>query len=142
MAERVFNVVGRPELIDDPRFATNAARVKHRGEVDAVVGDWVGEHDLDEALRIFEEAAVTAGPVYDIAQFIDDPHVRERQIIVDLPDQDLGTIPMHNIVPRLSGTPGTFRLPAPILGEHNEAILSEVGYSAPDVRRLEQQGIV
>jgi crotonobetainyl-CoA:carnitine CoA-transferase CaiB-like acyl-CoA transferase len=142
MAKRVFTVVGRPELIDDPRFATNAARVKHRDEVDAIVGDWVAEHDLDEALRIFEEASVAAGPVYNIAQFIDDPHVRERQIIVDLPDQDLGTIPMHNIVPRLSGTPGTFRLPAPKLGEHNEAILLELGYSADDVRSLKQRGVV
>lgn len=142
MVERVFRVVGKPELIDDPRFATNSDRVQHRTEVDGVVADWIAERTQEEALRIFEEADVTAGPVYDIAQFMADPHVQQREIIVDLPDDDMGAVPMHNIVPTLSGTPGGFRLPAPKLGEHNEELLSELGYDAPALAKLRDQGVI
>jgi crotonobetainyl-CoA:carnitine CoA-transferase CaiB-like acyl-CoA transferase len=142
MVERVFRVVGRPEAIDDPRFATNADRVQHREEVDGVVAEWIAERTQEEALRIFAEADVTAGPVYDIAQFMDDPHVREREIVVELPDDEMGTIPMHNIVPTLSGTPGAFRLPAPRLGQHNEELLAELGFDANAVADLRKQGVI
>ena len=141
MAERVFTVVGHPDLVKDPRFKNNAARVKHREEVDAIIGGWVAKHDLADALRIFEEASVTAGPVYDIAQFLDDPHVREREIVVDLPDADMGTVAMHNIVPRLSGTPGTFRLPAPKLGEHTQELLNELGFTTSEIAALGAKGV-
>lgn len=142
MVERVFRVVGRPEAIDDPRFATNSDRVQHREEVDGVVAEWIAERTQEEALRIFAEADVTAGPVYDIAQFMDDPHVREREIVVELPDDEMGTIPMHNVVPTLSGTPGAFRLPAPRLGQHNEELLAELGFDANAVADLRKQGVI
>ena len=142
MAERVFRVGGRPELIEDARFASNAERVRHRDEVDAVVGAWVAERDQEEVLRAFEEASVTAGPVYDIAQFLDDPHVRGREIVVDLPDEELGSIPMHNVVPRLSGTPGSIRRPAPALGEHTAELLDELGYSLVEADALRQRAVV
>ena len=116
MAERVFRVVGREDAIGDPRFRNNAQRVRHRTEVDAIIGGWVAERSLNEALAELNGAGVTAGPVYDIAQFLDDPHVIEREVVVDLPDEDVGTVPVHNILPRLSRTPGTFRYAAPKLG--------------------------
>jgi len=65
--------------------------------------------------------------VYDIAQFMEDPHVRAREILVDLPDAQMGTIPMHAVVPRLSGSPGAIRRPAPELGEHTGEVLLRVG---------------
>jgi crotonobetainyl-CoA:carnitine CoA-transferase CaiB-like acyl-CoA transferase len=80
--------------------------------------------------------------VYDIAQFMDDPHVRAREIVVELPDDEMGTIPMHNIVPTLSGTPGGFRLPAPSLGEHNEALLTELGLDEQAIATLRAQGVI
>ncbi len=142
MVERVFRVVGKPELIDDPRFATNADRVQHRGEVDGVVAEWVAQRTQEEALHILEQADVTAGPVYNIAQFMEDPHVIEREILVELPDDEMGSIPMHNIVPTLSGTPGGFRLPAPRLGEHNESLLTELGFNADAIANLREQGVI
>jgi crotonobetainyl-CoA:carnitine CoA-transferase CaiB-like acyl-CoA transferase len=142
MVERVFRVVGKPELIDDPRFATNADRVQHRAEVDDVVAEWVAQRTLEEALQIFADADVTAGPVYDIAQFMEDPHVQAREIIVELPDEDMGAVPMHNVVPTLSGTPGAFRLPAPRLGQHNDELLAELGLSPDAVANLRQQGVI
>jgi crotonobetainyl-CoA:carnitine CoA-transferase CaiB-like acyl-CoA transferase len=142
MVERVFRVIGKPELIDDPRFATNADRVQHRGEVDGVVAEWVAQRTQEEALHILEQAGVTAGPVYNIAQFMEDPHVIEREILVELPDDEMGSIPMHNIVPTLSGTPGGFRLPAPRLGEHNEALLTEIGFNADAIANLRERGVI
>src|SRR5690606_13489902 len=106
VAMRIFEIIGRPDMIKDPRFATNSDRVKHRDLVDEAVGGWFAKHTRDEALRIMREARATVGPVYDIADAMQDPHFREREVFVDVEDEDFGTLPMHNIVPRLSGTPG------------------------------------
>ncbi|MBN3821257.1 CoA transferase [Paraburkholderia sp. Se-20369] len=123
MAERLFRAIGRADLIDDPRYATNVQRVQHAEALDAIVGAFIGARDLDVNLAFFEEAGVTAGPIQDIAQIVSDHYVIEREALVELPDDDVGSLPMHNITPRLSGTPGTFRRPAPTLGESNREIL-------------------
>ena len=142
MAKRLFTVIGRPELIDDPRFRTNTDRVKHRTLVDEAVGAWFATKIRDEALRIMREASVTAGPVYNIADAIADPHFRERGIIVDVEDAEVGALPMHNILPRLSQTPGVWRRPAPGLGEHTDAVLTEAGFDAADITQLRKDGAV
>jgi crotonobetainyl-CoA:carnitine CoA-transferase CaiB-like acyl-CoA transferase len=142
MTTRLFQAIGRADLLDNPKFQTNAERVKHRGEVDAIIGGWIGQRTLGEAISFFEKAGVTAAPVYDVAQFLEDPHVQERGIVVDLPDDDMGTVPMHNITPRLSETPGTFRLPAPSVGQHNEEIYGGIGYSPEQIQRLKSDGII
>jgi len=126
MAMRIFDTIGRPELKDDPRFATNAQRVKHRDALDAIIGEFIGARGQEENLALFEAASVTVGPVCSVADLLDHPFVKGREAIVDLPDPDLGTIPMHNIIPRLSGSPGGFRRPAPRLGEHTAEILAEL----------------
>jgi crotonobetainyl-CoA:carnitine CoA-transferase CaiB-like acyl-CoA transferase len=142
MTSRLFQAIGRADLLDDPKFQTNAERIKHRGEVDAIIGGWIGQRTLGEAISFFEKAGVTAAPVYDVAQFLEDPHVQERGIVVDLPDDDMGSVPMHNITPRLSETPGTFRLPAPSVGQHNEEIYGGIGYSPEQIQRLKSDGII
>src|SRR5262245_44827741 len=123
MAKRVFETIGRGDMIKDPRFATNSERVKHRPLVDEAVGGWFATRTREEALRLMREASVTVGPVYTIADAMSDAHFRGRGIIVDVEDRELGQVPMHNILPRLSDTPGTWRKPAPGLGEHTDAIL-------------------
>jgi formyl-CoA transferase len=130
MAERLFHVIDRDDLNSNPDFRTNADRVKRRAEVDAIVGGWIAQRTLAENCAFFEEQGVTAGPVYDIAQFMADPHVRERGIIVATPDAELGEVPTHDVVPRLSGTPGSFRTPAPAIGQHNDEVYGRIGYSA------------
>ena len=127
VARRIFEVIGKPEMNADPRFATNSARVKHRDLVDAAVGEWFARHSHDEALQLMRDAGATVGPIYSIADIARDPHFRERGIIVDVEDSAFGTLPMHNILPRLSATPGTWRRPAPELGEHTTEILREAG---------------
>jgi crotonobetainyl-CoA:carnitine CoA-transferase CaiB-like acyl-CoA transferase len=139
MARRVFHAIGRPDMIEDARFSSNSARVANRELVDAAVGAWFAEKTRDEALEKMRAASVTVGPVYTIADAINDPHFHAREIIVDAADAQLGRIPMHNIVPRLSKTPGIFRRPAPLLGEHTNAILAEAGFDAAAVTQLHRE---
>ncbi|MEO7742094.1 MAG: CoA transferase [Usitatibacter sp.] len=127
MAERVFASIGRADLIDDPRYKTNAARVKNAAKLDVIIGAFIGGKTQAENVAFFEEAEVTVGPIYDISQILEDPHFIDREVLADYPDADMGAFPMHHVVPRLSGTPGQIGTPAPKLGEHNRALLAEVG---------------
>jgi crotonobetainyl-CoA:carnitine CoA-transferase CaiB-like acyl-CoA transferase len=142
MTERLFRSIGRGDLNDDPRFSTNTERVKRRGEVDAIVGGFIRERTLADAIAFFEEAGVTAAPVYDVGQFLDDPHVQERGIVVEAPDHEMGTVPMHAPVPRLSATPATLRTPAPAIGQHNEEIYGRIGYAPEHIRQLASEGVI
>jgi len=142
MTERLFRAIGRDDLNQNPDFRTNTERVKRREEVDAIVGGFIKQRTLADAIRFFEEAEVTAGPVYDIGQFLEDPHVQERGIVVEAPDDEMGEVPMHAVVPRLSGTPGPLRFPAPAVGQHNREIFSRIGYSDERIDTLSQKGII
>lgn len=141
MARRIFGVIGRADMIADARFSSNSARVKHRALVDEAVGGWFATRTRDEALQIMREAGVTAGPVYTIADAVADPHFRDRRIIVDVEDAELGAVPVHNIVPRLSQSAGVWRRPAPRLGEHTDVVLAEAGFDSEAIARLKQEGV-
>jgi crotonobetainyl-CoA:carnitine CoA-transferase CaiB-like acyl-CoA transferase len=142
MTERLFAAIGRADLNEDPGFKTNRERVKRRQEVDAIVGGWIKQRTLDDTIAFFEEAGVTAAPVYDVAQFLADPHVQERGIVVEVPDDEMGTVPMHSIVPRLDGTPGVLRTPAPKVGQHNDEIYTRIGYSGERLAALRERGVI
>jgi formyl-CoA transferase len=124
MAERMFTVLGRPEMNHDERFKTNVLRLQNVSEVDRIVGEFISARTLDENMRLFGEAGVTVGPVYDASHLVEDKYVVERECLVELEDDETGYLPMHNIVPRLLGTPGAFRIPAPKKGEHSREVLS------------------
>ena len=142
MAKRVFDVIGQPHMIEDPRFRTNSDRVRNRAEMDEILGAWFAGRTRDEALRLMREAEVTLGPVYNIDDAMEDPHFRAREIICEVEDADFGSIPMHNIVPRLSATPGAWRRPAPQFGQHTAEILAEAGYDAAAIAELRKLGAV
>jgi crotonobetainyl-CoA:carnitine CoA-transferase CaiB-like acyl-CoA transferase len=142
MTERLFQAIGRDDLNRNPAFKTNSERVKRRAEVDAIVGDFIQARTLAEAIEFFDKAEVTAAPVYDIGQFLDDPHVQERGIVVEAPDADMGEVPMHAVLPRLSATPGGLRRPAPAIGEHTREILARIGYSDERIETLAQKGVI
>jgi crotonobetainyl-CoA:carnitine CoA-transferase CaiB-like acyl-CoA transferase len=142
MTERLFRAIGRDDLNQNPAFKTNNERVKRRAEVDAIVGDFIKARTLVEAIEFFERAEVTAAPVYDIGQFLDDPHVQERGIVVEAPDTEMGEVPMHAVLPRLSGTPGGLRRPAPAIGQHTREIFARIGYSDERIDALAQKGVI
>ncbi len=142
MAERLFRAIGRADLIADPKFATNAMRLKHADELDEIVGGFILQHTQAENVAFFEQAQVTVGPIYDVAQILEDPHFIQREVLADYPDAELGTVPMHHIVPRFSETPGSIRAPAPSLGEHNQSLLGELGITAEEYAGLVAAGVV
>jgi len=127
MAERLFRAIGRADLVEDPRYRTNAGRVKHAEELDAIIGAFIGRHTQAKTVAFFEQAEVTVGPIYDVSQILEDPHFIQREIVADYPDPEMAPLPMHHVVPRLTGTPGSIRTPAPRLGEHNRVLLAELG---------------
>jgi formyl-CoA transferase len=142
MAERTLRAVGRPELIDDPRYRTNAERVRNAAELDAIIGAFVAGRTQAENVVFFEQAEVTIGPIYDVSQILEDPHFAEREILADYPDEDMSAFPMHHVVPRLLGTPGAIRSPAPRLGQHNRELLSALGFDEAGYSEMVSGGIV
>ena len=142
MAERVFTSIGRPDLIDDPRYKTNADRVKNAVDLDAIIGSFIAARTQAENVEFFERAEVTIGPIYDITQILEDPHFIDREVIADYPDEDMGQFPMHHVVPRLSVTPASIRTPAPKLGENNREVLAQVGVDAKRYEQLKSEGVV
>jgi len=136
MAERLFHSIGRPDLVDNPKFRTNADRVRNAEELDAIIGAFIAERTQAENVAFFEAAEVTIGPIYDTSQILDDPHFIEREVVSDYLDADMGILPMHHVVPRLGGTPGAIRTPAPELGEHNRSLLAEIGIDAARYAQL------
>ncbi|MGM8931670.1 CaiB/BaiF CoA transferase family protein [Salinicola halophyticus] len=142
MAERLFKLMQREDLLEDPRYATNAARVEHRHEVDAIVGEWVGRFDREDLVVLFQQEHITASPIYDIAAITGDSHFIERGVYVRVPDEELGSVPMHAPVPRLSGTPGTIARGAPALGADSRAILADYGFSAERIEAAVRRGVI
>jgi crotonobetainyl-CoA:carnitine CoA-transferase CaiB-like acyl-CoA transferase len=142
MAERVFRAIGKPEMIDDPRFRTNTDRVRNIDACDAAVADFIRARPLAENMAVFEAAEVTAIPVYEIDQLIADPHVGERGVLVEAPDDEAGSVLMHNIIPRLSDTPGRLRLAAPALGQHTRSVLESIGCDAARIDALVADGVI
>ena len=142
MAERLYRTIGRADLIDDPRCRTNADRVENADYCEEPVTAFIKARTLEENLAIFQAAEVTAAPVYDIDQFMADPHVRARGIITEVPDAEMGSLPMHPVIPRLSATPGALRRPAPALGEHNRELLGALGLDEAAIADLGRRKII
>jgi len=145
--DRIFGrlavAMGRTEIVDDPRYATNAARIKHRGEVNGMVADWTSTMTRDEALERCSKAEVPCGPVYAIDEIFEDPHYAARGNILFVKDERIGEIAIPNVVPRLTGTPGEVRWLGPALGSHTDEVLRDLLHLAPDeVAGLRARGIV
>jgi crotonobetainyl-CoA:carnitine CoA-transferase CaiB-like acyl-CoA transferase len=143
MFRRLAGTMGRPELPEDPRFNSNAQRIAHRAETDALVQEWVGSHTAEEAIRILDENEVPVTLVYSVADMFQDPQYAARDNIISVEDPTDGEIKMSNVVPRLSLTPGRVDWSGPEMGVHNEEVYGDLlGYSQEEVARMKQEGII
>ena len=142
MAERLFTVMGRADVLDDPRFRTNTDRVRNNDAIDAIVADFIRQRTQADNLELFDRAGMTVGPVCDAGDLMSHPYIVEREVLVTLPDPEMDELPMHNVVPRLSGTAGAIRSPAPDLGQHNEEIFGTIGVDRDELEELKRAQIV
>ena len=139
---RLCEVMGRPELATDPRYADHKARGDHAEELDALVAEWSREQPSHDLLDALHAAAVPAGLVYTPADMVEDPHFRARGSLLELEDAEVGPLLMPAPAPRLSRTPAEVRWPGPRLGAHTDEVLAEAGLSPADVEALRAAGVV
>lgn len=140
--KRVMRAVGREDLADDPRMITQAGRVENMAELDGAIQLWIGEHTLEETTAHFEKHECALGPIYDVAQFMADPHVQARETITTVEDDELGPIRMQNVIPRLNGSPGAIRWAGPSIGKHTDEVLEGIGYDASAISALRDKGVI
>jgi formyl-CoA transferase len=140
---RLAEAMDRPELVEDPRYASHVARGQHQGELDALIADWTAGLAAEDLERRLNEHAVPNGRAYTAADMLADPHYAAREAIVRLAHPLFGELPMQNVVPRLSETPGELRWVGPELGEHTDHVLVDLlGRSPEEVTRLRHEGVV
>jgi formyl-CoA transferase len=140
---RLMHSIGRPELVDDPRFRSNPDRLANIEGIDGIIRDALAGMDRDEALRKFDRDGVTIGPIMDVSDLDADDYVAAREALVEVPDEDMpgGWLPMHGEVPRLSATPGILRNAAPKLGADNDPTLAPL-LGPAELARLREAGVV
>ena len=141
IAERVLELVGRPELIAEPWFAEGKTRAEHADELDAAVGGWIAQRSRAEVVDAFERAEAAVAPIYDIEDIFDDPQYRALGTLVSVPDEELGQVTMPNVLFRLSETPGGIHWAGPRLGQHNREILGALGVDEAEFAELVARGI-
>jgi crotonobetainyl-CoA:carnitine CoA-transferase CaiB-like acyl-CoA transferase len=140
---RLCKVLGRPELIDDPRFVDNAARVAHRAQVLAIVEDWLKPRSVEQALAALEQEGLPCAPVLSVDQVMKHPHLLERGTIRTIHDPVFGAFQVPGMPLRFSNFPLRDPGQAPFLGQHNEEVLRDyAGLDAAAVARLTQEGVL
>jgi crotonobetainyl-CoA:carnitine CoA-transferase CaiB-like acyl-CoA transferase len=143
IAERVLRMVGHPEVIDEPWFASGRSRAEHVDLLDGYVGDWIAARERDEVMAAFVAAEAAIAPVYDARDLIEDEHVRATGMLVEVPDDDLGRVLMHNVPWRMSETPGQIRFTGRHLGEFtDEVLIGELGLDPSHIAALRAEGVV
>jgi formyl-CoA transferase len=135
-------VMGRPELADDPRFATADARWENRAVLDRVVEAWTLQHTKHEVMRLLGDAGVPAGACQDTGEVLADPHLKAREMIVDIDYPTRGTYQTVGCPVKMSDSPATVTRP-PLLGEHTAELLGALcGIDPDEVKRLREDGVV
>lgn len=138
IAERVMKLVGHPEVINEEWFASGRGRAQHVELLDAYVGGWIEARSRTEVLAAFTEAGAAIAPVYDARDITEDPHIRETGMLVEVDDDDLGPVLQHNVLWRMSKTPGEVRFTGRAIGENSDEILREIGYTPHDIDGLRE----
>lgn len=140
---RLTRIMKRPDLLEDPRFATLEARMRNIPAIEAVVGDWIAGLPADEVVTLLRQAELPAARIATLPDLLANPYMREARQIVETQHPKAGTVTTHGLTVRLSDTPGEIRHPAPMLGQHTDEVLGEwLGMTPSDVGALRDDGTV
>jgi formyl-CoA transferase len=141
---RLCGAMGRPELLEDERFATHLARGENQDAIEGIIADWAAELDATEIDDVLNEAGVICGPIYTVADIFEDPQYREREMLVEQEDPELGPLIGPGVVPKLSRTPGAVRWSAPWdEGSHNDEVYCGLlGLGVDALAQLRADGVV
>jgi formyl-CoA transferase len=140
--KRLMSAIGRPDLRDDPALARNDGRAAQMERIDKAIAAWTSRFTQAEVLAAMEKAEVPAGRIYTAADIAGDPHYAARGMIQDVVAGDGEPLKVPGIIPKLSGTPGAIRTPAPKLGEHTEEVLASIGLGRKEIASLKEQKII
>ncbi|MAU41424.1 MAG: formyl-CoA transferase [Kordiimonas sp.] len=140
---RLATAMHRPDLAEDPRYATHLARGEHQAELDDIIAQWTAQKTVAEVEACMEQHGVPAGRLFKASDMLEDPHYRARDTIVDVPHPEFDHLKMQNVFPRLSESPGTIRWPGPDLGAHNADIFQDLlGLDEADIIALREKGVI
>ncbi|WP_328668549.1 CaiB/BaiF CoA transferase family protein [Streptomyces sp. NBC_00328] len=142
IAERVMRLVGRPDVIDEPWFATGADRARHADVLDGAVGAWIACRKQDEVLAAFEEAEAAIAPVQDVRDVMTDPQYQALDTVTTVDDPELGPLRMQNVLFRLSATPGAIHWAGRPHGADTDAVLGELGLTTTEIQELRAEGVL
>lgn len=141
--KRLAEAMGRPELAQDPRYATHSARGAHQVELDGLINDWTRTIPLDALEHTMNEHGVPCGLIYKAEDMMRDKHFQAREALIKVEHPDFGPITMQNVAPKLSDTPGAVRHVGPTLGEHNDYVFGDLlGLSEESQAELREKGII
>jgi formyl-CoA transferase len=140
---RLAKVMDQPELATDERFATHSARGANAALLDDMIAEWTSTIDADDLLHALAEGAVPAGRIFRAKDMLADPHFAAREAIVRIAHPEFGEVPMQNVAPRLTASPGRVRRTGPDLGEHTDEVLREVaGLDDAAIEALRSDGVI
>lgn len=139
---RLATIMGREDMITDPKYSTNKSRVENRVEVMRLVEEWIAKIAAKDLQELCDENGVPISPVYSIEDIMNDPQYQSRQSIIDVEHATLGKVKLSGITPKFSKTPGSVRKTGATLGEHNLEVYSQLGLSREEIENLKMEGII
>lgn len=143
IAERVLTMVGHPEVIAETWFSSGRERALHADLLDDLVGSWIGMRNRDDVVKAFEAAGAAIAPIYNARDLVEDDHVRQSAMLIEIDDGDLGPVLMHNVMWRMSDSPGSIRFSGRGLGHDTDAVLlNELGYDEEALAILREEQVI
>jgi crotonobetainyl-CoA:carnitine CoA-transferase CaiB-like acyl-CoA transferase len=139
---RLCEVLGTQEWLDDPRFRTNGDRYQNRELLAELISERLQERTVDEWEHLLNQAGIPSGPIYRIDQAMAHPQVLHREMVVEVPHPTMGTVRLLGLPVKLSETPGAVRLAPPLLGQHTQEVLAEIGVTSDELRQLRMRGVI
>jgi crotonobetainyl-CoA:carnitine CoA-transferase CaiB-like acyl-CoA transferase len=142
MWQKLARALGKPEWVTDPRFARAGARIAGRDVLTSLIEGVLAEHDVAHWVSLLNDAGVPTGPVLDMAQVFSDPQVLARRMLVELPHPQVGTFKTTGLPIKLSQNPGAIERRPPLLGEHTDEVLAEMGLDTAEIAALRALDVI